>query len=121
MPCNWAFATIVKIKWRREYVFIPEEWYDIVSSVSKKFSVVRVDQDMILDFKQHLQPFFKKMIKNKTASFTISRYRNIFYDDRDVSVSTEQRYMVCSKSCLLNTMQKSPFLLHIKHTNMLCF
>jgi hypothetical protein len=63
---------------------------------------------MILDFKQHLQPFFKKMIKNKTASFTISPYWNTVYEGREVSVSTEQRNMVCSKFCLFTTKQKSP-------------
>jgi hypothetical protein len=72
MPCDWEFAQTEKVKRRGECGFVPEEWYDIVSFVSKKFSVVRVDQDMILDFKQHLQPFFKKMIKNKMASSTIS-------------------------------------------------
>jgi hypothetical protein len=51
MPCDWAFAQIEKIQRRKEYVFAPEEWYDVASSVWKKFSVVRRDQDMILDFK----------------------------------------------------------------------
>jgi hypothetical protein len=51
MPCDWAFAQIEKIKRRKEYVCVPEEWYDVVSSVSKKFSVVRVEQGMILYFK----------------------------------------------------------------------
>jgi hypothetical protein len=32
MPCDWAFARTEKIKWRKEYDFVPEEWYDIVSS-----------------------------------------------------------------------------------------
>jgi hypothetical protein len=86
MPCDWAYAQIEKIKWREEYVFVPEEWYYIASSVLKKFSVVRVDQDVILDFKQHLQSFFKKMIKNKTTSFTISRYRNMVCEGREVCI-----------------------------------
>jgi hypothetical protein len=57
MPCDWVFAQIENIKRREEYVFVPEEWYDTVSSVSKKVPVVRVDQDMILNFKHHQQPF----------------------------------------------------------------
>jgi hypothetical protein len=34
MPCDWAFAQIEKFKERKGYVFVPEEWYDRVSSVS---------------------------------------------------------------------------------------
>jgi hypothetical protein len=49
-----------------------------VESVSSKFPVERVDQGVILDFKLHLQWFLKKIIKNKTASFTASRYENWF-------------------------------------------
>jgi hypothetical protein len=86
MPCDWEFAQTEKIKRRKEYVFVPEEWCDTVSSVSKKFSVVRADQDMILDFERHLQPFFKKIIKNKTASFTKSRYRNMACEGREVCI-----------------------------------
>jgi hypothetical protein len=104
-PCDRAFAQIEKIKRRKENVFLPEEWYDIASSLSKEFAVVRVDQHMILDFKLHLQPFYKKIIKNETASFAISRYRNKVYEGREVSVSTEQSNMVCGKFCLFKTKQ----------------
>jgi hypothetical protein len=108
MPCDWAFSQTEKTKRRKEYVFVPEEWYDVVSPVLKKFSVVRVDKDMTFDSKQHLQPFFKKIIKNKTASFTISRYRNMGYEGRELSASTEQSNMVCSTLCLFKTKQKGP-------------
>jgi hypothetical protein len=40
MTCDWASAQTEKIQRRKEYVFIPEEWYHVASSVSKKFSVV---------------------------------------------------------------------------------
>jgi hypothetical protein len=59
-----------------------------VSSALKQFSIVRVDQDMILDLKLHLQPFSKKIIKTKTTSFTISQYWNMVYEGREVSAST---------------------------------
>jgi hypothetical protein len=108
MPCDWAFAQIENINWRKGYVFVPEEWYDVVSSVAKKFSVVRLEQGMILDFKPHLQPFFKKMIKNNAASFTISQYRRMAYEGREVAVSTGQSNTVCRKLCLFKTKQKSP-------------
>jgi hypothetical protein len=29
MPCDLAFAQIQKIKQRKDYVFVPEEWYDL--------------------------------------------------------------------------------------------
>jgi hypothetical protein len=110
MPFGWAFAHTEKIKRRAGHVFVPEEWYHTVSSVSKKFSVVRVDQDMILDSKQHLQPFIKKMIKNETASFTISRYWKTVYGGREVSVSSGQSNMVGIEFCRFKTKQKSPHL-----------
>jgi hypothetical protein len=34
MPCDRAFTQTEKIKGRKEYVFVQEEWYDIVSSIS---------------------------------------------------------------------------------------
>lgn len=49
--------------------------------------VLRVDQDMIFDFKLHLQPFFKKIMRIETTSFNIHRYRNMVYEEREVSVS----------------------------------
>jgi hypothetical protein len=67
-----------------------------------------MDQDMILNFKQHLQPFLKKIIKNKTTSFTISQYWNVVYEGIESSVATEQSNTVCSKFCLFKTKQKSP-------------
>jgi hypothetical protein len=33
MPCDWAYTQTENIKWTEQYVFVPEEWYDIVSSV----------------------------------------------------------------------------------------
>ena len=78
-----------------------------VSSVLKKFSVVRVNEDMIPNFKLHLQLFFKKIIKNKTNSITKSQYQEIVCEGREVCIYCTS-HMVCSKFCLFKTKQKTP-------------
>lgn len=108
MPCDRAFAQIEKVKRRKEYVYVPEQWYDIVSSASKNFSVVRVQQEMLLDFKRTLQPFFKRVIRNTTDSFRISRYRKFIYEGRELSVSPEQNSLFFSKFCLFKSVHIQP-------------
>jgi hypothetical protein len=119
MPCDWAFAQTEKIKRRKEYVFVPGEWYDIVSFVLKKFSVVRVDQGTILDSKPHLQPFFKKMIKNNTASFITSRYRTWFTQEEKSGYPLSRiiRFAASSASRQSRTLL---ILMHQKNTKAHC-
>ena len=70
MPCDRAFAQIEEIKRKKKYLFVPDEWYDIVSSASINFTVVKVNQEMILDYKNHVTPFFKRIINNGVESFS---------------------------------------------------
>lgn len=69
-----------------------------VSSVLKKSSVVRVDQDMIPNLKLHLQLFFKKIIEKKTTSVSKSQYQDMVCEGREVSVSIVQAMWFAASS-----------------------
>lgn len=80
LPCDRSFALIEKAKRRKERVHIPDGWKDLVRLTSKKFKVVNVKQDMIMDFATHFRPFFKSVFSsNEKAKFSISTYRLLQY------------------------------------------
>jgi hypothetical protein len=87
MPYDGTFAQTGKIK--EEYVSYRKNG-TTVSSVFKKSSVVKVDQDVIPNLKLHLQLFFKNIIENKTTSVSKSQYQGMVCEGREVSVSTVQ-------------------------------
>lgn len=66
----------------------------MIENTSKKFTVKTVTQDMILNYKQVLEPFFKKSnIKNSSgAKFTISKYKVIEFSDK------HRETVTCSES-----------------------
>jgi len=94
-------------KIKKEYVSYQKNGMT-VSSVLKKFSVVTVDQDMIPNFKLHLQLLLKKIIENKTTSITKSQYQNMICEGREVSVSTVQTIWFAASSASLKQNQKTP-------------
>ncbi len=82
LPCDRSFGNIEKLKRKKEILYLPHEWYNLVSSCSKKFTVVRVSRDMILDLNAHLMPHYKKTIKTNGVPFRISKYK-VFKYTRD--------------------------------------
>ncbi|CAG9763718.1 unnamed protein product [Ceutorhynchus assimilis] len=80
LPCDRNFGQIEKKKRKKELLYLPDEWYDLVQSCGKKFVVERVEQDIIFDFKSYLEPYFKKTSVIKKKPFTISKYRIFIYD-----------------------------------------
>lgn len=81
LPCDRNFARIEKKKRKKEILYNPEEWYKLVESCGKNFKVVRVSQEMIFDFKSHLQPHFKKTSVVKKVPFSISKYKIFNYSN----------------------------------------
>lgn len=59
LPCDRSFGLIEKEKRRRERVYVPAEWKEVVRKTSKNFRVVDVTQDMVMDFTEHFKPIFK--------------------------------------------------------------
>lgn len=58
---------------------------NLVKSSSKKFHVVKVTQDMILDFKNTFKPLFKKVITNQQKEkFAVSKYRLFKYEKKNI-------------------------------------
>uniref|UniRef100_A0A6P7G2K0 Uncharacterized protein LOC114336948 n=1 Tax=Diabrotica virgifera virgifera TaxID=50390 RepID=A0A6P7G2K0_DIAVI len=66
----------------------------MIANTSKKFIVKTVKQDMILNYKEVLEPFFKKSnIKNSSgAKITISKYKVIEFSD------THRETVMCSET-----------------------
>lgn len=80
LPCDRDFGLIEKKKRKKEILYLPEEWYSLVEGCGSKFIVERVSQEIIFDFKSHLDSYFKKSAVVKKQPFTISKYRIFVYD-----------------------------------------
>lgn len=94
LPCDRAFGIIEKNVRRRERVFLPSEYVQLIQQSSKKFVVVKVDITFILDFVDHLKVSFLKTPKcvssAKDEKFAITKYRLFVYD----------KDLVCVSSCI---------------------
>lgn len=81
LPCDRSFGLIEKNKRRKERVYIPEEWQNLVKSTSKKFRVINVPQKMILNYTEHFKEIYKKTITGTNkVKFAISTYRLFKYN-----------------------------------------
>lgn len=81
LPCDRCFGLIEKQKRKKEIVYLPSEWRNLVKKTSKSFRVIDVTQDMIIDFSNTFKPIFKKVISNQQKErFTISKYRLFKYE-----------------------------------------
>lgn len=83
LPCDRDFGKIEQRKRKKELLYVPEEWYNLVENCGKNFIVERVSQSMIFDFKSYLQPHFKKSAVVKKKPFTLSKYRVLLYDAKN--------------------------------------
>lgn len=80
LPCDRSFGLIEQEKRKRERVHTPEEWERLVTATSRKFAVVSVKQEMILDYASVFGPNFKKNLTNRRREkFSISKYRVFEY------------------------------------------
>lgn len=92
LPCDRSFGLIEKNKRKKERIYLPSEWIKLVEQTSKKFKVVPVEQDMILNFSDHFKQLFKSAPKGpKREKFAISTYRLMRY-------TKNHQYIECSVS-----------------------
>lgn len=85
LPCDRSFGLIEKEKRKKEVVYIPKGWRDLVKNTSRKFTVIEVTQDIFLNFSEHFKSFLKKSTTNsKKEKFTISKYRVFKYEKSNV-------------------------------------
>ncbi|KAE9534103.1 hypothetical protein AGLY_008839 [Aphis glycines] len=88
LPCDRAFGLIEKKRRKLERVFLPEEYKNLITTTCKKFSVVPVHQDMILNYADHTKNFFKKNVTNRNkVKFSILSYRYMEYTDEGLYAS----------------------------------
>ena len=73
LPCDRHFATIEKMKRRREKMEWCDDW---INMVEEQFEVVRVTQDLIKDYRGHLAQYFKKATKRGTEKYQVSEYKS---------------------------------------------
>lgn len=80
LPCDRCFGVIEKFNRKEDHVFTTTEYGECIKQASKNFKVVNVDQNMILNFSQHYEGHFKKVIINtEKIRFKISQYRIFEY------------------------------------------
>lgn len=79
-PCDRSFGLIEKEKRKRERVYVPEEWKQIVKTTSKKFRVIDVTQDIVMDFTEHFKPILKTFTAKNKSKFSISTFRLFQYE-----------------------------------------
>lgn len=81
LPCDRSFGLIENEKRKKERVHVPEEWKDLVRKTAKRFRVVEVNQQMVIDFTNHFKAIFKTTFSSTDKSkFLISTYRIFKYD-----------------------------------------
>lgn len=104
LPCDRDFGIIEKKRRNKEVLYLPEEWYNFVSSCSRKFQVVRVQvvQDIIYDFKTYLTPHFKTNIVTKKKKYEISKYKIFEYN-----INHKNEVYVSENHSLENNMESS--------------
>ncbi|CAG9769729.1 unnamed protein product [Ceutorhynchus assimilis] len=77
LPCDRSFGLIEKEKRRIERVYVHAEWKELVRKTSKKFRVIDVTQDLIMDFTEHFEPMFKATFTSQKEAYQ-DYYKSIF-------------------------------------------
>lgn len=86
LPCDRSFGIIEQEKRKHEKIYLPKDYVEIIKKTSKNFKVITVTQDMFLNCKVHLQPFFVKNPSKKKNKFTLSKYRMIRYEKLNTDI-----------------------------------
>ncbi|KAL5241699.1 hypothetical protein ACI65C_013355 [Semiaphis heraclei] len=82
LPCDRNFGQIEKQRRRQERVFLPVTYQNIVTKTSKKFKVINITQNLILNFADHFKPKFKTQ-----KQLQLLTYRNMSYSEDGLRVS----------------------------------
>lgn len=84
LPCDRSFGQIEKQRRRQERVFLPQTYQNIVKCTSRKFIVINVTQELILNFSDHMSSMFKTQ---KQLQLMIYRIMIYSHDGLRVSIS----------------------------------
>lgn len=94
LPCDRDFGVVKRRIRKQDRVYLPEEYYELIEKSSAKslFSIKKVNNENILDFKKWWPKYYKKTIlsidsygkkhKDEKTSFQISHYNEFEYDYR---------------------------------------
>ncbi|CAH1114844.1 unnamed protein product [Psylliodes chrysocephalus] len=94
LPCDRDFGVAKRLIRKQDRIFLPEEYYELIERSSSKslFSIERVHNENILDFKKWWPKYYKKTvlsidsyqkkIKDEKITFQISQYNEFEYDCR---------------------------------------
>ncbi|KAJ8881713.1 hypothetical protein PR048_018199 [Dryococelus australis] len=95
-PCNQNFAHIEQRKKRKEVLYEPKQWYEVVEGCGKDFHIHHVSQNDVLGLKTKLQPYFKKCVNYNRRPFSVLKYKVFIYDEKHpdkVLVSESHAYI----------------------------
>lgn len=89
LACDRNFACVKRVIRKRDRVYLPSEYNDMMASARKKdspFVVYQVTSDEILNFKDWWPQYFKKTsnsIQDKKNKFSISKYKQMKYNSQN--------------------------------------
>jgi len=96
MPCDQPFVQIKKVKRRKDYVFVPEEWRDSLVCVEQVFSWEsrpRCD----IRFQAASAVIFKENNQEQDCFIHCKPVQELVYEGMEVSISNEKSNMMCSQ------------------------
>ncbi|XP_025192024.1 LOW QUALITY PROTEIN: uncharacterized protein LOC112592227 [Melanaphis sacchari] len=119
LPCDRCFGLIEKVKRKHERIYLPESYKEIVKKTSKKFNVIDVSRDMILNFSDYTKPLYKKIVKSvEDQKFSIMAYRCMEYKKEGLFCSIYgnsigfEKFQLQKKSAILKFPEENLPLLH---------
>lgn len=90
MPCDRAFGLVEKNLRKNDRIYIPTDYWRIITCTSKKFQVVPVFQNEIFKWVDHLKQFFPAAPKiyntsGRDKKFLITKHRIFIHDLEEVA------------------------------------
>nr|CAI5833841.1 unnamed protein product [Callosobruchus analis] len=79
-----CFGAIEVRKKKYDRIYLPDEYHKIIREAGRKFGIINVNQDMIINFKGHFLPILRKVVSTKKYKFTLSKYRLFKYDTQEM-------------------------------------
>ncbi|KAJ8883216.1 hypothetical protein PR048_015056 [Dryococelus australis] len=76
LPCDRSFGVVEKEKCKRQRLYIPSDYSQLISSVSCKFQVKMMNRTDFLDYKNSLAQSFKKKVVSDTRVLDIPKAKD---------------------------------------------
>lgn len=94
--CDRDFTSLELRKRKQDTVYTPHQWFTVLQKARKQMHVELCAQDAFLDYKKHLDSFFKKSVTVKGTKWAVTQYKIFEYSvqSKCISVSPNSSGMV---------------------------